>query len=419
MFPCFRVLGHGPSLVFPCFCVLDQALSPLPTIGCPSPTEPIAAEDFGRSTQRASYTGKFCDQHHAVRPSSLAPCMQSRSPLLNPNQEIRAARNLWTMNAVSPSSQTPDEVRAATRIQAVSRGRRVRRTNKWRGAAHIVCGANSLLKKIRITHMSQLPLAIDRSVVTIEAKDQEQLDHLHLWEQGDEALYTREALEARYANRSHDGVWKLLNLWWEAAMASNSGKDRMPKAAYVAVYARICKVLLEETEEWDEAEVIRLVEESWQTDSRGKGSLTRTMFNDSLFELADMWCVHSPCLELSRPRASRLRRRTELPSVPNNSTQITSHGLIIECLYANSIARCVSQDVDGRGAGVRRLPPSAARCLLPRGDCRRGRRHRLAWQWCEWRCGRRSWSWWWWRQCRRRRQRRRRWRCWWGGQRWQ
>ena len=86
---------------------------------------------------------------------------------------------------------------------------------------------------------SQLPLAIDPSTVTIEAKDQEQLHLLRLWEQCDEAMYTREALEARYANRSHGGVWKLLNMWWEAAMASNSGKYLMPKVAYVAAYVRV------------------------------------------------------------------------------------------------------------------------------------------------------------------------------------
>ena len=28
-----------------------------------------------------------------------------------------------------------------------------------------------------------------------------------------------------------------------------------------------------------------------QEDSRGTGSLTRTMFNDGLFELADMWYI--------------------------------------------------------------------------------------------------------------------------------
>jgi hypothetical protein len=48
---------------------------------------------------------------------------------------------------------------------------------------------------------------------------------------------------------------------------------------------RICKALLEEDEEWDEGEARRLTEEAWQEDSRGTGALTRTMFNDSLFEV--------------------------------------------------------------------------------------------------------------------------------------
>ena len=37
LFPCFCVLGHGPSLVFPCFCVLDQALSHAAVFPCFGP----------------------------------------------------------------------------------------------------------------------------------------------------------------------------------------------------------------------------------------------------------------------------------------------------------------------------------------------------------------------------------------------
>ena len=48
---------------------------------------------------------------------------------------------------------------------------------------------------------------------------------------------------------------------------------------------RVCKALLEDDEEWDEAEAVRLVEGAWKEDSRGTERLTRTMFNDSLFEV--------------------------------------------------------------------------------------------------------------------------------------
>ena len=59
-----------------------------------------------------------------------------------------------------------------------------------------------------------------------------------------------------------------------------------PQDVYVALYVNICKALLEDDEEWDEGEAIRLCEEAWEGDSRGTGRMTRTMFNDSLFELA-------------------------------------------------------------------------------------------------------------------------------------
>ena len=56
-------------------------------------------------------------------------------------------------------------------------------------------------------------------------------------------------------------------------------------------------------EDYDEEEAKSAVHEDWATDSRGKGYLTRDMFIDAVFELADVWTktceesehVSSPC----------------------------------------------------------------------------------------------------------------------------
>ena len=61
-------------------------------------------------------------------------------------------------------------------------------------------------------------------------------------------------------------------------------EELMPQAAYVDVMWRICKVLLEEDEQWDFAEAIQLAEGAWTSDSRGDEGMSRCMFNDALFE---------------------------------------------------------------------------------------------------------------------------------------
>lgn len=66
--------------------------------------------------------------------------------------------------------------------------------------------------------------------------------------------------------------------------ASLDRSATMTKQIYVEIYVRVCKALLEEDEEWDEGEARRLVQEAWAEDSRGHSSMTRSMFNDSLFE---------------------------------------------------------------------------------------------------------------------------------------
>ena len=57
----------------------------------------------------------------------------------------------------------------------------------------------------------------------------------------------------------------------------------MPQHIYIDIYMRLCKALLDEDEEWDEAEAKEMVEGSWQEDSRGEGAMTRPMFTDGLF----------------------------------------------------------------------------------------------------------------------------------------
>lgn len=68
--------------------------------------------------------------------------------------------------------------------------------------------------------------------------------------------------------------------------ASLDPSASMPKHVYCELYLCIMKTLEEDDEEWDEAEAKRLTAEGWQEDARGADAMTRSMFNDSLFECA-------------------------------------------------------------------------------------------------------------------------------------
>ena len=52
-----------------------------------------------------------------------------------------------------------------------------------------------------------------------------------------------------------------------------------------------CKALLEPGEDWDLEEAERLANEAWASDSHGLSFLTRSAFNDAIFELADQYTL--------------------------------------------------------------------------------------------------------------------------------
>ena len=155
--------------------------------------------------------------------------------------------------------------------------------------------AGVILKRIHKRRLSHLCCPLG-SLIVLEAETQEQLQSLHKWEQGDKALYSSASIEARYKNRTNKEVYHWLDVWWDSAFersGSHSGSERptaMSKQVYVNIYVRVSQAIFEfESEDWEEAELVRLVEEAWDEESGGQGHLTRSQFNDSLFELVDMW----------------------------------------------------------------------------------------------------------------------------------
>lgn len=206
---------------------------------------------------------------------------------------------------------------------------------RWR-VAHFSAGFTSsarLLHEKSFQRLSQ----VEGEVVT-EADDKERAAALRKWQQGDEELYEADRLFERFQNRNDPQVRQQLNAWWTWAHETFADQDTVTCAErllmfvsqgmYSIVMLRVHKALLEPEEEWDQDEAEELIEQAWLSDTHGRGkSMSRTEWNDSLFELADMWTLTTEANEY----AEFLKRL--LDNVRNeevNSLVLTSFGVTID-----------------------------------------------------------------------------------------
>lgn len=114
------------------------------------------------------------------------------------------------------------------------------------------------------------------------------------WQQGDAELSTEANFKRRFKLRRAPKVIDALDAFWKSAVAGSgvAGKidedGHITKEGHRQLYMRIYKVMLEE---WDPeaTEADESIEEDWEKDAQGGDSLSRELFFDSLFELADTW----------------------------------------------------------------------------------------------------------------------------------
>ena len=124
-------------------------------------------------------------------------------------------------------------------------------------------------------------------------------------------------IEKRHANRRVPIVQRELNVWWDAALngslkaclhdelgageplAVGGGKKPvLDRSRYIEIFTKLGLALLEEDERGERDEAANVAEayqqaaEAWTEDSRGRSTLSRSRWQDSLFELADTW-THS------------------------------------------------------------------------------------------------------------------------------
>lgn len=141
-----------------------------------------------------------------------------------------------------------------------------------------------------------------------EVENAEDIAKLKWWQQGDKTLEEAEALEKRFANRRHPAVLRELGLWWDAAVRgtfkdSDPMKPRQPASStadhfvapsddfldhlhYTAIFTKIGLALSEADEGADVEEARENAELAWAEDSKGRDTLSRKRWLDTVFELA-------------------------------------------------------------------------------------------------------------------------------------
>lgn len=117
-----------------------------------------------------------------------------------------------------------------------------------------------------------------------------------IWQQGDDALYTDDAMRQRAAVRHNPEVLEYLHLWWTTALNSMKrskakavgavGEPRLSKQYYVVMMKKMYKAMIEE---YDEEDAEECAEEDWEHDAGGADTLSREGFCDAIFETADTW----------------------------------------------------------------------------------------------------------------------------------
>ena len=119
---------------------------------------------------------------------------------------------------------------------------------------------------------------------------QDLVDQLPYWQQADASMLQDSiAIDRFYLRVDHD-VSEALQQWWVVAQRSllHAGAARLDlidRAAYIGIFATVAAHLTGESGE----ETLAAVAEDFESDSRGCGGLSRELFLDAVFELADTW----------------------------------------------------------------------------------------------------------------------------------
>ena len=151
---------------------------------------------------------------------------------------------------------------------------------------------NDQLESIRAAHSAKSEIAAG---VVFEVDNEDELAKVSKYQQADASLHTVESWETRLKLRREATVRNVLQDWWKAmvrTLRQTLPDDVVPiveERAYIRMYHTLFRVLSAyEGEEYDPEEATCTAMEDWASDCRGASTMSRELFMDCIFQLADL-----------------------------------------------------------------------------------------------------------------------------------
>lgn len=188
-----------------------------------------------------------------------------------------------------------------------------------------------------------------------EVQTNEEAAKVELWQQGNHDMYNDEAIEQRLKMRRDPRVRKVLDTWWSTAVRGadpDFDGDELDATLsfqnYTMMMRRLYRVMLST---FDEVDAMKQITEDWHEDTKGKDVLSRRLFQDAIFQLADLW-TGGIC-----PYEYAAFAKTLLDKIMHITTVIGPNGEEITISVWKDEADCVhdpemfaDKDADGQGS---------------------------------------------------------------------
>ena len=165
----------------------------------------------------------------------------------------------------------------------------------WRHAISVMLALDVWLKddenvKVREKNdKKHVEDATKKNKVVFEVKNYEELRKVEMSKQGDESMYTMDALSKRRHCRIHPKVVNAINSWWDHFSENNDEGKEVVKCEAYAIMNMALDLVINHDAGLDDFEMVEIAGENFVDDAHGQLDLDRSLFFEAVFELADIW----------------------------------------------------------------------------------------------------------------------------------
>ena len=134
----------------------------------------------------------------------------------------------------------------------------------------------------------ELKSTIEDYGIICEVSGEQDLNHTYRL-QGNLEMYNTDNQTRRKNNKTNKLILSKLEIWW-AKLPKCSNTDIIDKDIYSWLSSKLFRTFVPNA---SEGECEMCIEEDWKTDSKGMSTMSTDLFNDAMFQFADIWCETS------------------------------------------------------------------------------------------------------------------------------